>query len=155
QGGVLRQAHDFESARPMGQAADEAALLEAADEAVDARLGFEAERLFHLLEGGRDSAIRQPAIDEDQQIILFSRQHQRSPMAESTPKSRLEQNKNLDECSSLVRPQRQAPIRTNQPSSSAMISTISPAAAAGACGARTTRQSERASSDIIELSCCG
>src|SRR5580704_14652328 len=59
----------------MRQAADEAALLEAADEPVDARFRLEAQRVLHFLERGRNAAIRQATVDEEQQLILFARQH--------------------------------------------------------------------------------
>src|SRR5258708_5026628 len=140
------------------QAADEAALLQPADEAVDAGFRLEAERLLHLLEGGRDAAIGQPTIDEDQQFMLFSRQHGRSPQARS--RRILEQNQNpcdvLVWFAKVVKRQlcrhRSGSRRPSQVSSR-MISTLSPGAAAEARGWRTTRQSARASSDIIALSC--
>ncbi len=46
----LGHAEHLQRAGAIGQAADEVALLERADQAVDARLGLEIERLLHLLE---------------------------------------------------------------------------------------------------------
>ena len=42
-------AQHFQRARPIGQAADELAFLQRADQPVNARLGFQVERLLHFL----------------------------------------------------------------------------------------------------------
>ena len=47
------QLDHLDGARPIGQAADEAALLERGDQAVDARFRTQVERVLHLVEGGR------------------------------------------------------------------------------------------------------
>jgi hypothetical protein len=72
----LRQRLDhLERARPVRQPADEAALLERGDEAVDAGLGLQVERFLHLVEGGRDSRIGEPLLDVAQQLVLLAGQH--------------------------------------------------------------------------------
>ena len=104
-GGILRQPHHFERAGAMRQAADEAALLQPADQAVDARFGFEAQRLLHFLEGGRNAAFGKPPVDEDQQLVLLSCQHRHAPRRRP---GRSEQNRKPGGCSSLVP---QAPVK--------------------------------------------
>ena len=52
----LRQPHHLDGAGAIGQAADEAALLERLDQPVDAGLGAQVERILHLVEGRRDAA---------------------------------------------------------------------------------------------------
>ena len=54
---ALGQFQHFQSARPVGQAADEVALLERADQPVNAGLGLEPERFLHFLERGGNAAI--------------------------------------------------------------------------------------------------
>ena len=71
----LRQANHLERAGPVRQPPDEAALLERGDEPVDAGLRPEVERVLHLVEGGRDAALLQPLVDEQQQFELLARQH--------------------------------------------------------------------------------
>ena len=71
------QLQHFKRPRAVGQAADEAALLKAGDQPVDAGLGLEAKRILHLIEGRRDSAFTQPVIDEEQKFVLFTCQHLR------------------------------------------------------------------------------
>ncbi len=73
--GRLGHAQHFERARAMGQAAQEAALFEAGDQPVDTRLGFEVERVFHLVERGRDAALGEIVVDVDQQLVLFAGEH--------------------------------------------------------------------------------
>jgi hypothetical protein len=69
---------------PIGQAADEAAFLQRADQAVDAGLGFQIQRLLHLLERWGDAARLQPVMDEAEQLMLLARQHRRFPGPERT-----------------------------------------------------------------------
>ena len=71
----LRQLDDLDGAGAIGQAADEAALLQRGDEAVDAGLRAQVERVLHLVEGGRYAGLFQPFIDETQKFILFARKH--------------------------------------------------------------------------------
>src|SRR5258708_962520 len=75
---VLRQAHHFQRAGAVGQAMDEAALLEPGDQAVDARLGLEAEGRLHLVEGRRDTMLGEVLVDENQQLVLLAREHRRT-----------------------------------------------------------------------------
>ena len=56
----------------MWQAAQEAALLKPRDQAMDARLGLEPERFFHLIERGRDAVVVEALVDEHQQFILLA-----------------------------------------------------------------------------------
>ena len=58
-----------------GQAADEAALLQGGDEAMDARLRLEVQRLLHLVEGRRHPGLAQALVNEAEQFVLFARQH--------------------------------------------------------------------------------
>jgi hypothetical protein len=73
------------------QPADEAALLEPADQAMDARFRAQVQRVLHLVERRRDAGRRQPLIDEHQQFMLFSGQHRYLPPGRS---SRPEQTRN-------------------------------------------------------------
>ena len=52
-----------------------AALRPGAIESVNAGLGGEVERLLHLVERRRDSALLQAFMDEHQEFMLFARQH--------------------------------------------------------------------------------
>ena len=56
-------------------AADEAALLERGDQAVDAGFRPQVERILHLVEGGRHAVLLQAAMDEVQKIVLLARKH--------------------------------------------------------------------------------
>ena len=71
----LRQLDHLDGARPVGQAADEAALLQRRDQAVDAGLRAQIERVLHLVEGGRNPALLQPLMDEAQKLELLAGQH--------------------------------------------------------------------------------
>ena len=73
--GLVRQAQHFERAGPVGEAADETALLEPGDQPVDTRLGFEPEGVFHLIEGGRNAGRVEPFVDESEKLVLLARQH--------------------------------------------------------------------------------
>jgi hypothetical protein len=73
--GELGQLDDFDGAGAVGQAADEAAFFQRGDEAVDAGLGAQVERILHLVEGGRHTGLFQPFIDETQKFVLFAREH--------------------------------------------------------------------------------
>ncbi len=68
---------DFDGARPVGQAADEAALLKRRDEAVDAGLRPQVERILHLIERGGNAGFLQALMDKAQQLGLLAGQHQR------------------------------------------------------------------------------
>ena len=71
----LRQLDHFDGAGAVGQAANEAALFQRGDEAVDAGLRAQIERVLHLVEGGRNAGLFQPFIDETQKFVLFAREH--------------------------------------------------------------------------------
>src|SRR5204863_9129536 len=71
----LRQADDFERARPIRQPADEAALLERGDQPVDTGLGAQIERLLHLLERGRHARFLQALVNEAEKLVLFAGEH--------------------------------------------------------------------------------
>ena len=75
----IGQPQHFQRTRPVGQAADEAALLQRRDQAVDAGLGSEVERVLHFVEGGRDAGFLQPLMDEQEKFVLLARQHRTSP----------------------------------------------------------------------------
>src|SRR6476660_4534166 len=71
--GKLGQLDDFDGAGAVGQAADETALLQRRNEAVDSGFRTQIERVLHLVEGGRYPGLVQPFIDETQKFILFAR----------------------------------------------------------------------------------
>src|SRR5689334_4375174 len=71
----IRQFHDLERPGAVGHAAQEAALFEGQDQAMDARLGLQVEGVFHFLERGGDSVFLEAFIDEKEQFKLFARQH--------------------------------------------------------------------------------
>jgi len=73
--GRIGQLQHFERARTIGQAAQEAAFLERADQPVDARFRLEAQRLLHFLERRRDAAGVEPFLDEVEQFMLLRGQH--------------------------------------------------------------------------------
>src|SRR5690606_2866646 len=116
--------------------------------------------------GGRDAGFAQTAIDEEQELMLLSRQHSSLSITVTAraPAKGLEQNLNIRFCSSLVPLARQAwtsgrlgtaSRRSQMPSAppaSGMNSTVLPARAGGAWGGRTTRQSARARVHSMALS---
>ena len=59
----------------MGEAADEAALLERGDQAVDAGLGTQAKRILHFVERGRHPLRAEMLVNEEQELVLFACQH--------------------------------------------------------------------------------
>jgi hypothetical protein len=71
----VRQLDHLDGARPIGEPADEAALFQRRDQAMDAGLGPQIERVLHLVEGGRHAGLLQALMDETQQLELFSGQH--------------------------------------------------------------------------------
>ena len=71
----LGQLDHLDRARPVRQAADEAALLQRRDQPVDAGFGAQIERVLHLVEGGRHAGFLQPLVDEAQQLELLAGQH--------------------------------------------------------------------------------
>ncbi|MNE02505.1 hypothetical protein D3C80_949830 [compost metagenome] len=75
--GLFRQLGHFQRAGAVGQAADEAALLQRRDQAVDARLGRQIQRLLHLVEGGRDARFLNPFVNEHQEFVLLLGEHGR------------------------------------------------------------------------------
>ena len=63
---------NLQRARTMRQAAQEAALLEPGDQAMDARLGLQPQRFLHLVEGGRHAIVVEPLVDEQEQFVLLA-----------------------------------------------------------------------------------
>jgi ComEC/Rec2-related protein len=74
-GHVLRLAQHFEGAGAVGQATDEAALLECRDQPVDARFRLEVKRFLHLLKRWRYAGFLKPGLNEADQLVLLARQH--------------------------------------------------------------------------------
>jgi hypothetical protein len=52
-----------------------AALLQRGNKSVDAGLGFEFQRVLHLLEARREAGLLQVTVDIDQQLVLLAGQH--------------------------------------------------------------------------------
>src|SRR6185312_7496220 len=71
----LGELDDFNGAGAIGQPANEAALLERGDEAMNPGLRTQIQRVLHLVEGGRDTGFLQPFIDETEKFVLFAREH--------------------------------------------------------------------------------
>jgi hypothetical protein len=59
----------------VGQTAEKAALLKGCNQAVDARLGRQVQRLLHFVEGRRNARFLDPVIDEQEQFALFLGEH--------------------------------------------------------------------------------
>ena len=70
----------LDGARPIRQAADEAALLQRRDQPVNAGLGAQVERVLHLVEGGRNSGLFEALMDKTKEFSLLARQHRRFPI---------------------------------------------------------------------------
>src|SRR5690606_28623777 len=45
------------------------------DQPMDSRLALEVERVLHLLERGRNAGFLEPALDEEQKLVLLGGQH--------------------------------------------------------------------------------
>src|ERR1700733_4471248 len=73
--GEFRKLDHFDSAGAIGEATNEAAFFKGGDQAVDAGLRAQVERVLHLVEGGRHARLLQPFADEPQKFVLFARQH--------------------------------------------------------------------------------
>ena len=71
------QLDHLDGAGAVGQPADEAALLERGDQAVNSRLGAQIERILHLVERGRHARLGQALVDEAQEFELLASQHRR------------------------------------------------------------------------------
>ena len=69
------QLDHLDGARAIGQAADEAALLQRGDQAMDAGFRAQIERVLHFVEGGRHAGLLQALMDEAQQLELLAGQH--------------------------------------------------------------------------------
>ena len=153
-GDVFRQPHDFERTSPLFHAPEEAALLERRDQPVDARFGAQIERVLHLVKGRRNARFAHTLMDEHEQFVLFARQHRFSlPLLGMACESGAEQTRNMENCSTLVPIAGQRSRCGVQTSSSGSTSTRSPMVTAGACGARTIRQSAAAKALCMEESC--
>ena len=70
---------NFQRAGALFHAAQEAAFLQRRDQAVDAGLGLEVQRVLHLVEGGRNAAFAHPLMDEHQKFVLLAGQHRFPP----------------------------------------------------------------------------
>ncbi len=73
----FRHPHDFDGARPVRQAADETALLQRPDQAVNSGLRPQVERVLHLVEGRRNPGFLQTLMNEHQEFVLLPREHGR------------------------------------------------------------------------------
>ncbi len=69
------QLDHFDRPRPVGQAADEASLLERRDQAVNARFRAQVERVLHLVEGGWNSGLLEALMDKTQELGLLACEH--------------------------------------------------------------------------------
>ena len=78
-GDRIRQLDHFDGARPIGQAADEATLLQRRNQAVDAGFRAQVERILHFVERGGDAGFLQALMDKAQKFELFAGQHCFSP----------------------------------------------------------------------------
>ena len=74
-GHIVGQLEHFQGAGALFHAAQEAALFQGGDQAVDAGLGFEVQRLLHFVERRRDAGLAQAIVDKAKQFVLFARQH--------------------------------------------------------------------------------
>ena len=72
---LLGQLGHLQRAGAVRQAADKAALLEAADQPMNAGFRFEVQRILHLVEGRRNAGCGQALVDEQQQFALLCGQH--------------------------------------------------------------------------------
>ncbi len=68
-------AHHFERTRPVRQPLQEPAFLKGADQPVHTRLGLEAQRFLHLLEGRGNAGFGQPVFYEANEFVLFAGKH--------------------------------------------------------------------------------
>jgi hypothetical protein len=78
-GDRVGQTDHLDRARTVGQPANEAALLERRDQAVDPGFGTQIERLLHLVEGRRHAGLLQPLMNKAEQLVLLARQHSQFP----------------------------------------------------------------------------
>src|SRR5690606_16431689 len=76
----VRQAQDLDSPRPVRQPPNEAALLQAGNEPVNAGLGLQPKRVLHLIERRRHPFILEMLVQELQQLVLLTGQHESSPL---------------------------------------------------------------------------
>ncbi len=76
----IRQPNHLDRAGPVGQALDEAALLQSLDQTVDSRLGAQVQRVLHLVEGRRHAGLLQPLVHEHEEFVLLARQHGEDPV---------------------------------------------------------------------------
>ena len=79
----------FQRPRPVGQPADEAALLQRRDQPVDAGFRRKVQRILHFVEGRRDAGLLQPLVNEEEKFMLLARQHRHFPR-----ESNVKQNQN-------------------------------------------------------------
>src|SRR5690606_621359 len=132
-----------------GKAADEAALLERRDEAVDAGFRRQVQCVLHLVEGWRNARFLHTLMDEQEEFLLFARQH-------GIPVENRETNP--EQTLSVPHVFRKGFLNNNmtvQASGSRRSRTSQglPAGTAGAPGGRTSRPSAAAKTFIIDESC--
>ena len=72
---LLRQLHYFQSPSPVGKATQEAAFLQRCDQAVNAGLGRQVQRLLHLVERRRDAGFLDPLMNEHEKFVLLTGEH--------------------------------------------------------------------------------
>src|SRR5262252_10648025 len=102
----LRQFDHLDGAGTIGQPANEAALLERRDQAMDPGFRTQIERVLHLVEGGRHAGLLEALVDEAQQFELFSGQHLAFPPLRRAPRDPPKQIMNrhymFDMCSATI-----------------------------------------------------
>ncbi|CAN1721793.1 protein of unknown function [Hyphomicrobium sp. 1Nfss2.1] len=72
---IFGEADDLDGSGAVGEAADETALDQRGDEAVDARFRFEVEGILHFVEGWRHALLLHARMDEEQKLFLFFSEH--------------------------------------------------------------------------------
>jgi hypothetical protein len=80
----FRQLDDFERARPVRQAANEAALLKRRDQPVNAGFRGEVECILHFVEGRRNAGLLHPFVNEQKQFLLLACEHRNEPQSRET-----------------------------------------------------------------------
>ena len=75
----LGQLDDFQRAGAVGQPADKSTLFQRGDQTVDARLGFQLQRILHFVKRRRHAVDLDPLTDEVKQFQLFACQHTGHP----------------------------------------------------------------------------
>src|SRR5262245_62094415 len=74
-GGVLRQPQDFQRTGSLLEPPYVAAFFQCRDQAMDARLRPQVQRVLHLIEGGWHASLAHPLMNEHQKLVLLLGQH--------------------------------------------------------------------------------